>query len=59
MSYQKANTELEKILQDLQEGNIPLDKLAATLKKASSLIKECKTKLRDVEKALADFEQED
>lgn len=58
MTYENASQELEKILADLQEGNVSLDELPKLIAKANKLVKECKTKLRSVEKALADFDSE-
>ena len=59
MTYENASTELETILASLQEGTVSLDELPKVIAKANKLVKECKTKLRSVEKALADFDNED
>ena len=49
MNYQSAYDELQKILQALQEGNLPLEELTSQVKQAHSLVKVCREKLRNAE----------
>lgn len=58
MSYESASKELESILSQLQNGEVSLDQLPKTIEKANKLVKDCKDKLRSVEKALVDFDIE-
>jgi exodeoxyribonuclease VII small subunit len=58
MSYESASKELERILSTLQNGEASLDELPKMIEKANKLVKDCKEKLRSVEKALGDFEAE-
>jgi len=51
-SYDKAIEELRLILEQLQEENVSIDKLATKVKKASELINFCKDRLRSVEEEL-------
>lgn len=52
LSYDKAFSDLEKILEELQSDEVSIDKLAVKLKKAKELIQVCKEKLRNVEEEL-------
>ncbi len=62
LSYSKARQELERILEDLEEGKIGIDKLAETVEKAWELIKFCKEKLESqaakVKKIAKELEEE-
>jgi len=49
LTYEKALQELQGITQDLQEGKIGIDALAAQLQRAAELIRFCREKLRSVE----------
>jgi exodeoxyribonuclease VII small subunit len=48
-SYSKALAELEKIVSQIENNNIDIDKLAETVKKASELLLFCKDKLHKTE----------
>jgi len=48
-SYEKAYTELEKILEDLVADEVSVDELSKKIKRAKELVQYCKMKLRDVE----------
>ncbi len=48
-SYQKAYDELQQIVTQLQNDEIGLDDLSKSVKRAGTLIKSCKEKLRNVE----------
>lgn len=50
MTYESALEELQGITQNLQEGKIGIDELAAQLQRAAELIRFCREKLRNVEK---------
>ncbi|AEE52950.1 MAG: exodeoxyribonuclease VII small subunit [Haliscomenobacter sp.] len=52
LTYEKAMQELQTITQDLQEGKIGIDELAAQLQRAAELIRFCREKLRNVEKEI-------
>lgn len=45
MTYQEAMTELENIISGIEEENISIDVLSSKVKRATELIKTCKTKL--------------
>lgn len=49
MKYKEAQQEIEKILKDIENGNIDIDKLTEKVKKACELIKFCNTKLTSTE----------
>ncbi len=45
-SYTEALTELENILEEIENGEPDLDTLSERVKRATFLIKECKSRLR-------------
>lgn len=49
LSYDKAFEELQQIVRDMEEGEIGVDELSIKVKRASELIKVCKTKLSSTE----------
>lgn len=61
ISYTDAFDELQKIVGDLEEGEISVDELSIKVKRASELIKICKSKLssteEDVNQILKDLEE--
>ena len=61
ITYSDAITELEAIVKQLENEEIDVDILAEKVKRASYLIKLCKTKLRstedEVKKVLEDIEK--
>ena len=61
LSYQEAIEELEQIVSAMETGDIPVDELAKKVKRASELIKVCKTVLyettEEVNKVLKEMEQ--
>jgi exodeoxyribonuclease VII small subunit len=63
ISYSEAFNELNKILENIENGELDVDDLTTNVKKASELIKLCKKKLYDteveVEKILEDLEEDD
>ncbi len=48
-TYAEALRELESIVRQLETGQMPVDELAAAVKRASELIRFCKSKLRDTQ----------
>ena len=54
LTFDKAFSELEKLVEQIEDENIQLDTLADKVKEANELIKYCETKLRiiteDIEK---------
>ncbi len=61
LTYTSAITELEEIVKDIESGEIDVDVLTEKVKRASELIKFCKDRLRNtqkaVEKTLVDIEE--
>jgi exodeoxyribonuclease VII small subunit len=49
LTYETAFTELEAIMQDLQEDRISVDELTSKVKRAAELITFCNTMLRSTE----------
>jgi len=58
--YAGAFEELQLIVAEIEEGSVPVDELAAKVKRAVQLIRTCKQKLtsteEDVNKILAELE---
>jgi len=54
LTYSKAFSDLEKLVMQIEDDNIPLDTLADKVKKANELIKFCETKLRTIETDIKD-----
>ncbi|NOX86435.1 MAG: exodeoxyribonuclease VII small subunit [Chlorobi bacterium] len=63
ISYTEAFTELENIVSELEQGEISVDELSEKVKRASALIKICKTKLssteEDVDKILEELHEKE
>jgi exodeoxyribonuclease VII small subunit len=61
-NYEKANTELEQILEELERGETGVDTLARHVKRAAELIRACREKLRstsqEVEGLLGGLDEE-
>ncbi|HRY32138.1 MAG TPA: exodeoxyribonuclease VII small subunit [Bacteroidales bacterium] len=55
MTYQKAWDELNLILSEMEQEQLPLDQLSVKLKRAGELILFCREKLRATEQ---DFKQQ-
>lgn len=51
-SFNDAVKEIEKILQNIETGNLDVDKLSDEVKRASELIKQCQKKLRSTEEEI-------
>ncbi len=60
MTYQEAMTELENIISGIEEENISIDVLSSKVKRATELIKICKTRLyktdEEIQKVLKELE---
>ena len=63
ISYKQALEELEKIVEEIEKGEIDVDLLAEKVKRAAFLSQICKSKLRktqeELDKLLSEIEQED
>jgi exodeoxyribonuclease VII small subunit len=61
ISYSRALNELEKIIAEIESEETDLDVLSEKVKRAASLIKLCRAKLRsteeEVKKALSEIEE--
>lgn len=61
INYTKAFEELQHIVAEMENGQISVDELAIKVKRASELIKACKSKLSetegDVQKILSDLDE--
>ena len=61
ISYSRALSELEKIIAEIESEETDLDVLSEKVKRAASLIKLCRAKLRsteeEVKKALSEMEE--
>jgi exodeoxyribonuclease VII small subunit len=51
-SFNDAVTEIENILQNIESGDLDIDKLSVEVKRASELIKECQKKLKITEEEI-------
>ena len=51
-SFTTAVGEIEKILREIEGGELDLDKLSVEVKRASELIRECQKKLRSTEEEI-------
>jgi len=51
-SFGDAVAEIEKILHNIENGDLDVDKLSVEVKRASELIKQCQKKLRSTEEEI-------
>lgn len=49
LTYSEAFSKLERLVEQLEEGDIQLDKLSAKVKQANELIAICESKLRKID----------
>jgi exodeoxyribonuclease VII small subunit len=49
MTYSEAFAKLEELVEQLEDGDIQLDKLTEKVKQANELIAICEIKLRDID----------
>lgn len=54
LTYNEAFSILEDLIEELEEGDIQLDKLSAKVNEANELIAICETKLRKIEMEVKD-----
>jgi exodeoxyribonuclease VII small subunit len=50
--FNEAVTEIEKILRNIESGDLDIDKLSTEVKRASELIRQCQKKLRTTEEEI-------
>ncbi|TRZ37635.1 exodeoxyribonuclease VII small subunit [Niallia circulans] len=55
LSFEEAMEELEKIVEKLEEGDVPLEEAINTYKRGMELSKFCHDKLKNVEEQLAEI----
>lgn len=62
INYTEAFEELQQIVSDIEDGEITVDELSVKVKRASELIKVCRTKLtsteEDVNKILGELDDD-
>jgi exodeoxyribonuclease VII small subunit len=51
-SFNEAVVEIEKILRNIESGDLDVDKLSVEVKRASELIRQCQKKLRTTEEEI-------
>lgn len=51
-SFTEAVKEIDKILNEIESGELDIDKLAGEVKRASELIRQCQKKLRTTEEEI-------
>lgn len=57
-NYRDALQKLNRILEDVQNNDVPVDELLAKVKEARALVSYCQDILRQTEAALEDTEEE-
>lgn len=58
ISYKEAYAKLELLVEELENGEIPLESLATKVKEANELIAICEKKLKSIEKGIAKLDNE-
>jgi len=51
-SFNNAVIEIEKILHNIESGDLDIDRLSVEVKRASDLIKQCQKKLKSTEEEI-------
>jgi exodeoxyribonuclease VII small subunit len=51
-SFNEAVKEIDKILRNIENGDLDVDKLSIEVKRASELIRQCQKKLRSTEEEI-------
>ena len=59
MSFEDAMRELEKVVSDLERGDVPLEQSIALYERGAQLKQRCQTKLKEAEEKVALITQED
>lgn len=52
ISYSKAVDEIEEILAKIEQGDLDVDELTRNVKRVTSLLKQCRIKLRKTEEEI-------
>ncbi|NUQ23577.1 MAG: exodeoxyribonuclease VII small subunit [Saprospiraceae bacterium] len=58
-SYESAMQELQRIVDEMQEGAVPIDELALKAAKAAELIAFCRNKLRAIESEIQQIDAQE
>ena len=58
MSFEDAMRELEKVVTDLERGDVPLEQSIALYERGAQLKQRCQTKLKEAEEKVALITQE-
>jgi exodeoxyribonuclease VII small subunit len=58
LTYNEAYTKLEELVEQLEEGSIPLDMLAENVKQANEWVVLCETKLRQIQSGIEEAASE-
>ena len=58
MSFEDAMRELEKVVSDLEQGDVPLEQSIALYERGAQLKQRCQTKLKEAEEKVALITQE-
>ena len=58
MSFEDAMRELEKVVSDLERGDVPLEQSIALYERRAQLKQRCQTKLKEAEEKVALITQE-
>ena len=53
MSFEDAMSELEKVVSDLERGDVPLEQSIALYERGAQLKQRCQTKLKEAEEKVA------
>ncbi len=59
MSFEDAMRELEKVVSDLEQGNVPLEESIKLYERGAELKLHCQTKLKEAEEKVALITQEE
>ena len=59
LTFEQGMARLEKIVQDMEDGELSLEKSMATFEEGMTLVKQCQSKLDEVEKKIEILGQED
>ncbi len=54
LTYGEAKAQLQKIVEDLEEGVVDIDRLEETISKAKDLVRFCQNRLRQTEEKLTE-----
>jgi len=49
LTYEKAHYSLQKLVTEIEQGDVPLDLLAGKVKEAKDLVEFCTNRLRNIE----------